>query len=642
LGFIHKAGIVHRDIKPDNMLVVSPKEIRLGDFGVAVLPGENASLEDLQRGVGTMDYMAPEVLEGKTYSAASDIYSLGVSFYELLTSRHPFGGLPLAQQLEARLANKFIPILEIAPHVPEYVSAVITQAMRADPAARFASARDLAQALLVQKASAKIAPIQSQPQTPSSVASPKNAPTALASSAPQESPDARRAAARALLGKAAGKQAPVNSPSAAAITSAARPSSSPAAPLAPTNAKESKTATSNANAAALVAAWASMGLTKSGATKKESPPTPKSPTTTSQTASAATTSPLPKQVEYTPPVPQKTEAPLEQKQTLESESQAQKKSESAREAAAEPRTESIATQASTPHIHEAQSAAEAADARVMQPDSPYLKSTQVITKDLISRVRADFADEKPEKQASIEPTPQPQPATKSLASMAMAAHEAQATPELNTAPQIEKNAAPLKQTASPQDRLRAGIHEAALRIRNIAQKIISQVRSDDKRQRYVATTTLTCIFLFLGNLFLVRTYNVGIAKSYLGGTNEERISPLPSFQGDALAFPQLPAGVYRGATTGILGDTTTPLSVISLEEQKKLIVILGLPGWKPSVVSLDEIQNNSSGIAEIRIASGGLVFQLSGQADKNGLKGVITALPAGTTGEWVLNPVVKE
>lgn len=152
LDFIHRVGIIHRDIKPDNILVINEGEIRLGDFGVAVLPGEKASLNDLRTGVGTMNYMAPEVLEGTGYEKRSDIYSLGVTFYELLTGIHPFENAPLIKQLDARQDNKIAPINSLIPEIPYHVANVITQAMSFDPAKRFPTAKDLVQSLLVNKA----------------------------------------------------------------------------------------------------------------------------------------------------------------------------------------------------------------------------------------------------------------------------------------------------------------------------------------------------------------------------------------------------------------------------------------------------------------------------------------------------------
>lgn len=151
LGFVHQAGIVHRDIKPDNLLVINDKEIRLADFGSAVLPGEPASIEELQKGVGTFDYMAPETIDGKACDKRSDVYALGVSFYEILSGRHPFADAPMAKLLDVRRDENVKPISEAAHGVPPHLAQAIMRAMRFDPSERFATARDLVQSLLAAR-----------------------------------------------------------------------------------------------------------------------------------------------------------------------------------------------------------------------------------------------------------------------------------------------------------------------------------------------------------------------------------------------------------------------------------------------------------------------------------------------------------
>lgn len=151
LACVHKAGIVHRDVKPDNILVMNDREIRLADFSVSLLPGEESSFEELQGGVGSMDYMAPEVLDGKAGDLRSDLYALGVSFYELLSGKHPFANAPLAKQLEARRDGKFPSLADVAPHVPSYLNEVVSKLMRYDPAQRHQNAGDLVQILAASR-----------------------------------------------------------------------------------------------------------------------------------------------------------------------------------------------------------------------------------------------------------------------------------------------------------------------------------------------------------------------------------------------------------------------------------------------------------------------------------------------------------
>jgi serine/threonine-protein kinase len=167
LSHVHKAGIFHRDIKPDNILVKNERSIRLGDFGVAVLSSEEAPIEELQKGVGTMNYMAPEVLEGTRYDEASDLYALGVSFYELLAGKHPFSDAPLAEQLEIRKDDQITPLHELRPDVPENLSLVIKSLMSFKAEDRIKRAEDVALILIGEKEAPKTQPLKAAPPSSS-------------------------------------------------------------------------------------------------------------------------------------------------------------------------------------------------------------------------------------------------------------------------------------------------------------------------------------------------------------------------------------------------------------------------------------------------------------------------------------------
>jgi serine/threonine protein kinase len=147
LDFVHMTGVVHRDMKPENILVASDKEIRLADFGLALLPGDDVSLDDLKSGVGSFGYLPPESLEGIRYDTRSDLYALGLCFYELLSGTHPFESLHLAEQLERRRDGAISALHEIDPSVPRHLSAVISTLMKFEPASRFQTALDAIKAL---------------------------------------------------------------------------------------------------------------------------------------------------------------------------------------------------------------------------------------------------------------------------------------------------------------------------------------------------------------------------------------------------------------------------------------------------------------------------------------------------------------
>lgn len=147
MEFIHATGVLHRDLKPDNILVINEKEIRLADFGLALLPGDELDLEELQNGVGSLSYLPPELLDGKFYDSRSDLYSLGVCFYEALAGYHPFDQVSLSEQLEVRQDKNIKPLHEINPLIPKHVSAVVATLMKYSADDRFQSSLEALRAL---------------------------------------------------------------------------------------------------------------------------------------------------------------------------------------------------------------------------------------------------------------------------------------------------------------------------------------------------------------------------------------------------------------------------------------------------------------------------------------------------------------
>lgn len=147
LDFVHATGVIHRDVKPENILVANENEIRLADFGIALLPGDDVTVDDLKSGVGSFAYLPPESLEGVRYDTRSDLYALGLCFYELLSGNHPFESLPLAEQMEKRRDGSLQPLHALNSSVPQNLSAVISTLLKFDPNARFQSALEALKAL---------------------------------------------------------------------------------------------------------------------------------------------------------------------------------------------------------------------------------------------------------------------------------------------------------------------------------------------------------------------------------------------------------------------------------------------------------------------------------------------------------------
>jgi serine/threonine-protein kinase len=134
----HAAGLVHRDIKPGNLLVSRDGHVKITDFGIAQAPG-SARVTRTGMLVGTAAYLAPERASGGPATPASDLYSLGVVAYECLTGQAPFGGEPLAVAL-AHIQQAMPPL---PPSVPAAVAALVTDLTAKDPAARPPSAGDV-------------------------------------------------------------------------------------------------------------------------------------------------------------------------------------------------------------------------------------------------------------------------------------------------------------------------------------------------------------------------------------------------------------------------------------------------------------------------------------------------------------------
>jgi serine/threonine-protein kinase len=151
----HNAGIVHRDIKPDNVMIRPDGFVKLLDFGIAKLTEKNREPIDEEAAtaiksgtspgmiVGTAAYMSPEQARGKQVDARTDIFSFGVVLYQMLTRRHPFEGENAIDVIGSILHKEPAPIRQLVPDIPQDIERLINKVLRKDREERYQTAKDL-------------------------------------------------------------------------------------------------------------------------------------------------------------------------------------------------------------------------------------------------------------------------------------------------------------------------------------------------------------------------------------------------------------------------------------------------------------------------------------------------------------------
>jgi len=145
LDYMHKHGVVHRDLKPENIMVDEHDNIKLIDFGIAMKEdARRLTYVNISSAMGTPDYISPEQVKGQRGDQRSDIYALGIMFYEMLTGTVPFTGVNPLVVMNDRLQKDPMPVRKLNPEVAPAIQEVVDRALEREPRNRYSTAADMA------------------------------------------------------------------------------------------------------------------------------------------------------------------------------------------------------------------------------------------------------------------------------------------------------------------------------------------------------------------------------------------------------------------------------------------------------------------------------------------------------------------
>ena len=146
LQHAHSKGIIHRDVKPQNIMLLADGSIKMMDFGIARFSrAQSQTVSD--KAIGSVHYISPEQAKGDKTDARTDIYSVGVMLYEMLSGRLPFDGDGAVSIAIMQISDKAKPLAQVAPNVPEGLRQITEKAMEKDPAKRYQSAQEMLDAI---------------------------------------------------------------------------------------------------------------------------------------------------------------------------------------------------------------------------------------------------------------------------------------------------------------------------------------------------------------------------------------------------------------------------------------------------------------------------------------------------------------
>jgi serine/threonine-protein kinase len=145
LAYAHQQGVVHRDIKPANVMRLQNGSIRVTDFGIARVMDKTKTKTGIV--MGTPSYMSPEQVAGKKVDGRSDLFSLGIVFYEMLSGQKPFEGETIAALMYAISKSPFKPLVEVVPDLPPCCIEIVGKLLNKGVSRRYKSAEMALEAL---------------------------------------------------------------------------------------------------------------------------------------------------------------------------------------------------------------------------------------------------------------------------------------------------------------------------------------------------------------------------------------------------------------------------------------------------------------------------------------------------------------
>ena len=149
LDELHTRGIIHRDVKPQNIYLLPDSTVKLGDFGISIFVSEVSNINEVNKIIGTPQYMAPELAMSKKASFLSDIYAVGITFFELLVGSVPFNGDDPNEILKKQIEQPFPNASNYRTSIPDELVKIINKACEKNPKNRFQNVKEFKESITI-------------------------------------------------------------------------------------------------------------------------------------------------------------------------------------------------------------------------------------------------------------------------------------------------------------------------------------------------------------------------------------------------------------------------------------------------------------------------------------------------------------